>query len=339
MTRLTRLLAAVLVPALLLALLAGCSSRSGNRTVTWYGLFDTAITLSSRTAGEAEFQQTSQAVYALLERLHRLFDIYHDYEGLNNLKTVNDQAGIAPVPVDGVVLEMLRSCRDYETLTGGVVNVAMGSVLQLWHQARETALADPASAAVPDGQALAQAAAHTDPDDIILDFQAGTVYLADGQMRLDVGAIAKGWAARKAAELLPEGYLLSVGGNICASGPKQSPDTPWTIGIRDPDGDGYLRTVAITGGSVVTSGDYERFFTVDGVDYCHIIDPETLQPARRWRSVTVICADSDLADALSTALFILPQEQGQALLDQVNAQALWVTPQGRLLTSPGFPDG
>lgn len=335
MTRATRFLALLLA----LALLAGCAPQSGNRTVTWYGLFDTVITLSSRTAGEAEFQQTGQAVYARLEQLHRLFDIYHDYDGMNNLKTVNDQAGIAPVSVDGVVLEMLQSCRDYEKLTGGVVNVAMGSVLQLWHQAREAALEDPASAAIPDSQALAQAAAHTDPENMILDFQAGTVYLADAQMRLDVGAIAKGWAAQNAAQLLPEGYLLSVGGNVCASGPKQTPDTPWTIGIRNPDGDGYLRTVAITGGCVVTSGDYERVFTVDGVSYCHIIDPETLMPARRWRSVTVICDDSALADALSTALFILPQEQGQALLDQVNAHALWLTPQGQLHASPNFPTG
>ena len=90
--------------------------------------------------------------------------------------------------------------------------------------------------------------------------------------------------------------------------------------------------------SVVTSGDYQRYYTVDGVSYHHIIDPETLYPGRLWRAVTVLCPDSGLADGLSTALFLLPQAEGQALLDKFGCEALWVDSDNHLHYSPGFRD-
>ena len=89
---------------------------------------------------------------------------------------------------------------------------------------------------------------------------------------------------------------------------------------------------------MVTSGDYQRYYTVDGMRYHHIIDPDTLLPAAYWRSVTIVCADSGLADALSTALFTLPQEEGQALLNRWDAQAMWVDASGQQFYSPGFSD-
>ena len=87
---------------------------------------------------------------------------------------------------------------------------------------------------------------------------------------------------------------------------------------------------------MVTSGDYQRYFEVDGVRYHHIIDPETLYPAARFRSVTVICADSGLADALSTALFVLPLAEGQALAQKAGAEAMWLDIAGNAFYTPGF---
>ena len=89
---------------------------------------------------------------------------------------------------------------------------------------------------------------------------------------------------------------------------------------------------------MVTSGDYQRSYKVDGEAYHHIIDPDTLYPAKFWRSVSVVCPDSGLADALSTALFILPMEQGKALLEETDACAMWVDAQGEIFYSPGFED-
>ncbi len=151
-----------------------------------------------------------------------------------------------------------------------------------------------------------------------------------------MGAIAKGWAAEEVAKDSPSGLLISVGGNVCATGPKDSSGTPWVVGIQNPDGGDYLHTVYVTKGSVVTSGDYQRAYTVDGQIYHHIIDSDTLYPSGYWRSVTVICDDSALADALSTALFLLPLEEGRQLLDRLGAEAMWVDIRGERFYSPGF---
>ena len=154
-----------------------------------------------------------------------------------------------------------------------------------------------------------------------------------------MGAIAKGWATQQVAENAPAGLLISVGGNVCATGPKDETGTPWVVGIQDvDDSEQYLHTLYLTEGCVVTSGDYQRTYAVDGQLYHHIIDPETLYPSVFWRAVTVVCDDSGTADALSTALFLMPQEEGQQLLERYDAEALWVAPDKSLLYSPGFQD-
>ena len=111
------------------------------------------------------------------------------------------------------------------------------------------------------------------------------------------------------------------------------------VGIQNPDGgDTYLHTLYVSGGAVVTSGDYQRCYAVDGKVYHHIIAPDTLYPSEYWRSVAIVCADSGLADALSTALFLLPQEEGQQLLDRCGAEAMWVDADGNMFYSPGFEE-
>ena len=321
--------------------LAGCTAPQGptQYTATFLTLFDTVTTVVGRADSQEAFQEKAQAVHDDLLVYHQLFDIYNDYDGIHNLKTVNDAAGVAPVEVDRKIIDLLTDCRAYYDLTGGRVNAAMGSVLHLWHVARNDGLNDPVNAKLPDAEALTAAAAHADFGCVIIDEAASTVYLSDPDMRLDVGAIAKGWACQRVCENAPAGLLISVGGNVCSTGPKDEAGTPWVVGIQDPDGgSGYLHTLSITTGSVVTSGDYQRAYLVDGTLYHHIIDPDTLYPAGYWRAVTIICPDSGLADALSTALFLLPQEEGQALLDQCSAEAMWVDGDGNRFYSPGFEE-
>lgn len=306
-------------------------------TATFLELFDTVTTIVGRAENQEEFQQVSQSIHDDLERYHQLFDIYHEYEGINNLKTINDNAGLEPVQVDKAIIDLLQDCKQYYDLTGGKVNVAMGSILRLWHKARENALNDPENARLPSQSDLQDAAAHVSLDAVVIDEEASTVFITDGFVQLDVGAIAKGWATQKAAQNAPKGLLISVGGNVCATGAKVEPNTPWVVGVQDPDGgEAYLHTLNITGGCVVTSGDYQRYFTVDGKIYHHIIDPETLMPSAYWRSVTVVCADSGLADALSTALFLLPLEEGKAILQKNGAEALWVASDGQKYYSDNF---
>ena len=326
---------------LLCLILTGCAgegpAEQKQYNATFLDLFDTVTTVVGKAESETVFRGWAQAVHDELLYYHQLFDIYNEYEGINNLKTVNDNAGIAPVKVDPAIIDLMTDCKAYCDLTGGVVNPAMGSVLKLWHEARNDGINDPANAYLPRAEALQAAAAHMDMSAVVIDAAASTLYITDPGLQLDVGAIAKGWSVQRVAGAVPDCLLLSVGGNVCATGPKDPSGTPWVVGIQDPDGsDSYLHTLTVEKGSVVTSGDYQRAYVVDGELYHHIIDPQTLYPSTLWRSVTVLCQDSGLADALSTALFVLPLEEGKALLEDSGAEAMWLDREGNRFYSPGF---
>lgn len=335
----------ILAFVLAAVLMTGCGAPTGETAqkryqATFLTLFDTVTSIVGYAKTEEEFESIVDEIHDQLEAYHQLFDIYNDYEGITNIKTINDQAGIAPVKVDPVLLGFLLDCRDYYEMSEGMVNVAMGSVLSLWHETRNEGINDPENAKLPEEAALKEAAKHCSFDTVIIDEEYSTVYLEDEKQSLDVGALAKGWATQRVCENLPSGFLVSVGGNVCATGPKPENNSAWVVGIQAPDGDAddYLHTVYVNQESVVTSGDYQRYYTVDGKTYHHIIDPETLYPAEKWRAVTIICDDSGLGDALSTALFLLDQEEGQKLLDECNAHAVWVALDGELIYSPGFKE-
>ena len=323
------------------AVLCGCTGEvqpeKQQYTATFLNLFDTVTTVVGRSSSEEIFREQAQEIRDALEYYHRLFDIYNDYENIANLKTVNDRAGIEPVKVDRAVIDLLLDCKDYCDLTGGKVNVAMGSVLRLWHDARNDGIRDPIHAQLPDPGRLEEAAKHTDLASVVINEADSTVFITDPAVQLDVGAVAKGWATQRVAENAPEGMLISVGGNVCATGPKTEEGTPWVIGIQDPDNtQKNLHTLYLTKGTVVTSGDYQRAYVVDGKRYHHIIDPDTLMPSTYWRSVSIVCDDSGLADALSTGLFLMDLEQGKRLAQQCDAQVLWVDLQGNEFMTPGF---
>ncbi len=336
-----RLIGCVLILGMLLT---GCGEAVGisetkQYTATFLDLFDTVTTIVGQAENEETFRAEAQKVHDKLLRYHQLFDIYNTYEGIANVKTINDQAGIAPVTADPAIIELLTDCREFYELSDHRLNVAMGSVLSLWHETRTEGIDDPQHAKLPEKEALEAASAHMSFDEVVIDEEQSAVYISDPLVQLDVGAVAKGWSAQKVAEESPSGLLLSVGGNVCATGPKLEDGTPWVIGIDNYDGSGeYLHTIYVTEGSVVTSGDYQRTYTVGGKAYHHIIDPQTLYPADRWHMVTVVCEDSGVADMLSTSLFLMSQEEGQKLLDQFDAEAVWVAMDEEIHYSPGFKD-
>ena len=334
-----RFLAAFLAVSLLFA---GCAAKQEEPQqkqykATYLTVFDTVTIMLGYAEDEDAFYRVTDGLIDELTEYHQLFDIYKTYDGINNLKTVNDNAGIAPVKVDQRIIALLTECRELYNATGGAVNVAMGSVLRLWHNEREWGIDDPENARLPDADKLREASEHCSFDTVIIDEQASTVYISDPKQRLDVGAIAKGWSAEQVSRHAPQGMLISVGGNICCTGAKPENGEPWVVGIQDPDDSGkYLHTLYVDGGCVVTSGDYQRYYVVDGKRYHHIIDPKTLYPSEKWRSVTICCADSGIGDALSTALFVLSKEEGEALLAQYDAQAMWVDMEGNVTYSEGM---
>ncbi len=337
---------AALGAALLLTLTACTPSTPGpqRHEVTYLDLFDTVTTLVGYGGTPEEFSQAALKMHDELKEYHQLYDIYNDYPGVNNLKTVNDQAGVAPVEVDRRIIDLLLECKQMYQLTGGKVNVAFGSVLSLWHGYRQEGLEHPERAALPPMESLLQAEKTTEIDRLLIDEAASTVYLADPDMSLDVGAIAKGYAAQRACEAARErgveSLLLSVGGNICAIGTRMGPEDLWPVGVEDPEPGGsqnYLHTLRIADQSLVTSGSYQRYYTVDGKDYHHIIDPDTLMPSDYFTLVTVLADDSGVADALSTALFNLPYEAGRELVEGLDeAEAFWVELDGTEHCTDGF---
>lgn len=345
--------AAALILAALLLGLAGCSvgspaedpdaSGAPSKELTRYQgqfleLFDTVTTVLGYAESEEEFNALVSDFKSELTVYHQLYDIYNDYDGVNNIKTINDNAGGDPVKVDQKVIDLLLFAKDMYERTGGKTNVMLGSVLSIWHDAREYGINNPTESYLPDMAELEAAKEHTSIDSLVIDDENDTVQITDPLASLDVGAVAKGYAVQRVCETMPSGLLVSVGGNVCATGPKPNDGSDWNIGVQDPDGglSDYLVSVHFASGSLVSSGDYQRYYTVDGVRYCHIIDPETLMPPTYWRAVSVLCEESGVADALSTALFSMDRESGQALLDEFGAEGLWIAPDGEILYSPGF---
>lgn len=337
--------AALLTTALfaLSALFVSCEHLPEKRTHTVFGCFDTVITITAYTDDEEAFTAAAAEAEDTFVRLHRLFDIYNKYEDVHGLAELNASAG-EMTDLDPEAARLLSDCIGYNGLTDGTVNVAMGAVLLLWHECRENAAAHPAGAALPDETALCEAALHCDITKLTVAADGRSAMLADPAMSVDVGAAAKGYAADRAAEGLKKygfPFMLNCGGAVLTYGKK--PDgTDWLAGVADPlGGEDFAAVVPVNGAALSTSGSYLRSFTVDGRDYGHIIDPETLFPPEGTASVSVLVTGDDcaaLADVLSTACYILGPEKGTELINGVpSAEALFVLPSGELTATPGFP--
>ena len=323
-----------------------CSCHGGEvknkYTATSMDYFDTVITVTGYEKSQEEFERVANEILNQLGEYHRLFTIYHRFDGMENLCTVNELSDgkHRTVKVDRKIIDMLLFAKEMHEKTDGVTNIAMGSVLSLWHDYRTVGKDNPDVASLPPMEMLKKAALHTDIEKLVIDEENNTVTLTDDEMTLDVGAVAKGYAAERVAQYLEEkgvsGYVINVGGNVCTVG-KKADGSKWTVGIENPDGGDYLAYLELDGQSVVTSGSYQRFYYVDGKSYHHIIDPDTLMPAKGYLSVSIVCDDSGLGDALSTALFCLSKEEGTKLIESIEgAEAMWVTDKGEKFFSSGW---
>ena len=334
--------------AVLLCMLAGifcaCATQPQKNKYTAHSMdyFDTVTTITGYAYSQEEFDAVTDAVFSAFGEYDRLYSIYHRYNGLENLCTINELVdGVhRTVTADSRIIELLLYAKEMYTATNGVMNIAMGSVLSLWHDYRTVGKDNPSQASLPPVDKLKDAALHCDIESMVIDEVNNTVTLTDPSMTLDVGAVAKGYAVECVAKELESqgitGYVLNVGGNVRTIGTKAD-GTPWTVGIENPDGGEYLAYLNLQGQSVVTSGSYQRFYYVDGKPYHHIIHPDTLMPADLYVSVSVVCKDSGLADALSTALFCMPLEEGLQLVEATpDADAMWVDENGKQTVSSGW---
>ena len=342
-----RLLAFFLISCILIQTISfvSCAKKTEKFSSYSFDYFDTATTIVGYAKSKEAFDAVAADILSELGEYHKLFDIYKRYDGIENLCTINELQDGAhrTVKVDRRIIDMLLYAKDMYTQTDGKVNVAMGSVLSIWHDYREIGSNEPWAAELPPIEKLTAASAHTAITNVIIDEENSTVFLSDPEMKLDVGAIAKGYAVEMVAHSLEKknisGYVINVGGNVRTIGLKGD-GNKWTVGIENPEENEeipYLAYLELSDKSLVTSGSYQRYYIVDGKRYHHIIDPETLMPSESYLSVSIVCKDSAKGDALSTALFCMPLEDGIALINSLeDAEAMWVLNDGTKHHSNNF---
>ncbi len=307
-------------------------------------LFDTVTQIVAYSDSKEAFTKHSQLIYDTLKEYHQLYDIYNDYPGINNIKTINDNAGIKPVKVDKKIIDLLLFAKKWYKDTDGKLNVALGAVLKIWHKHREEGIEDEAAATLPDIAELKEANKHTDINKVIIDQANSTVFLEDPKMSLDVGGVGKGYATEQVClTAIKNGFtsgLISVGGNVRAIGGKGTPENMWNVGVQNPDKESQTKTLNVLNlndMSLVSSGIYERYYVVNGKKYHHIIDPDTLFPADNYAQVTILCKDSGVADAMAKAAFILPFDKALKYINSYpDVEAMWVFKDGTIKYSDGF---
>ncbi|MBE6731538.1 MAG: FAD:protein FMN transferase [Ruminococcaceae bacterium] len=334
----------ILLPSLLLS---GCGKKGKEKfTSYYYEYFDTVTQIIGYADSKEEFDSICAGIEEKLGYYHKLFDIYYKYNGVNNLALINESAYKEEegIEIDPELIKFLLFCKEAYEKTDGYVNVAMGSVLKIWHHYREEGIDDPDNASLPDKKSLIEASELSDINKLIIDEKNNRVYIKEKGVRLDVGAVAKGYTADMIYNYLKEegvnDYLINLGGNIKALG--LSGGKKWVAGIENPDKgsmESIIEYIELSDTAIVTSGSYQRYYVVDGKSYNHIIDKDTLFPADNYLSVSVITDNSANGDVLSTALFILDIEKGKELLKEFpGAEAMWVLKDGTKIYSDNFKD-
>jgi thiamine biosynthesis lipoprotein len=270
-----------------------------------------------------------------------VFDVFRDVDArmsewkpTSALSNVNENAGTRAVAVSADLRDLIRRAVQIGELTDGAFDITWAALWGLWDFRSE-------NPSVPSQTEIDERLARIDYRAVEIDDRAGTVYLPREGMVLGLGGMAKGFALDRAADaLLARGtrsFLIDAGGQMLAAGTRG--DRPWRIGIRDPRGapDDFFAYLEVTDASTSTSGDYERFFLLDGVRYHHILDPRTGRPARPLRSATVVAANATLADALSTAFVVLGTGRALELAENITGvEAVLVDDRARVHTTSGL---
>ncbi|WP_243141136.1 FAD:protein FMN transferase [Alkaliphilus pronyensis] len=254
----------------------------------------------------------------------------------SDVYNINKNAGKAPVEVSTETIKVIDIGREYESITDGAFNIVLGSLIELWGIGKEWQK-------VPIMEEIQEAKNHIDINS--LEVTDATVYIKDANMLMDLGGIAKGYAVDEAAKtLLDNGVkhgFIELGGDIYVIGNKANGE-PWYVGIQNPfiGENNAVARIPIANQSIVSSGDYERYFIEDGVRYHHIIDPETGYPTvNQLVSVTIVSDSCIEGDILSTAVFVMGLEKGLDFVESLeNVEAALITKDRDVYVTSGMKD-
>lgn len=277
----------------------------------------TAQLLGTVITARAYGDNAKDALDKAFERVSAIENKMSRYHDGSEVDLINQNAGKEAVNISPDTYFVIKTALDYAEKTDGAFNPLIGDIVDLWGIGTE-------DARVPSNDELNNYLPYLNYKQIVLTEEPYTAKLTTDKAKLDLGAIAKGYAADEMRDILiKEGIssaLLNLGGNVIVLGSKPGADL-WSIGVQDPLADNRGDIAAVLKSkdtSVVTSGSYERFFEVDGIRYHHIIDPATGAPAERGIiSSTIITPNSTDADALSTSVYVLGKDKGLALLESL----------------------
>jgi len=321
---------------ILVVLLSGRNSGEPKDTYHSPTLFamDTTLQVTIQGQGRELSEADVEECVALVEKVE---SITSRFVPDSDVSLINANAGNAPVEVHPDTMEILKRSLEFSRLSDGAFDVTVAPVAELWgFYDREYR--------VPKPEEVEAARSLVDYRKVLLDEANGTVMLAEPGMQIDLGGVAKGYAVGAMCDMLKgrgvESALVNFGGTVGAVGCR-SDGEPWVIGIRDPRGEtcDLLGKLKLEDSYVSSSGDYERFFTRDGIRYCHLFDPRTGYQSREVASNTVAGSDPMNADILSTTVFVQGKDKGFALVSgQDGYEALIVESDGNVVMTPGMKE-
>ncbi|HXX56794.1 MAG TPA: FAD:protein FMN transferase [Thermodesulfovibrionales bacterium] len=321
----------IAVLCLLMTLLISCSRGRERVFRKSKILMDTIVTISVAAESEDKAEKAIESGFAEIDRLDRMLSFFSES---SELSRINRNAGVAPVSVSPETLEVMQRALYTSAKTGGAFDVTIGPESSQWDFYKKKK---------PDDDVIRERLSLVDYRQIQINGIKSTIFLPKKGMLADLGGIAKGYAADRAVEEMKRrgirAGLVAVAGDIRAFGRKPG-GSGWKVGIRNPRAKGkddeIMATMELDDMAISTSGDYERYFIVDGERYHHILDPKTGYPARGCRSVTVVARDGVNTDSFSTGVFVLGPEKGLGVLKEMGFDGVIVDSDGGIETTPGL---
>lgn len=286
------------------------------------------------TAVHADPKRAQEAIDAAYAEIERIEAVISEWRESSKVSEINRKAGVEPVEVTEELLNLTRRSIRVSKLTDGAFDITFHTVGRLWNFKSRTA-------PIPDDASIRNAMADIGYQHVVLDEKERTIFLDRKGTRIGYGGIGKGYAANRAVFVLKEhgitGGVVNASGDIVVFG-TQEDGKPWRIGIANPlDREKIFAYLDITEQAVVTSGDYENYIELGGVRYSHILDPRTGYPVTEVRSVTIVCPDGELADALATSVSVLGIDAGLKLVNGLRGvEAMLVDKDGEIHFSEGL---
>jgi thiamine biosynthesis lipoprotein len=317
---------------LLAVAVAACAPAAPHLIERSRVVMGSALQLSAWASDDRAAVEAFDEAFAEFERLENILSIWRPS---SDVVRINSAAGSHPVGVRQETIEVLRTALDVSRWSGGKFDVTFGALSEVWKFDHDQ------DDRVPTAAEIAARLPLVGFEAIEVDEKARTVFLRRRGARIHLGGIGKGYAIDRAAAILRErgvrDFMIQSGGDLYVAGYRDG--KPWRLGIRDPRGpaDRIFAVLDLSDATFSTSGDYERAFVSNGRRYHHILDPDDGQPARGARSVTIVADEAVLADALSTAVFVLGPIEGLKLVERLPAvEGVVVSASNEVLISSGL---